>query len=318
MSPSGKDSTDAYRKMQANAARIAAVTAPQFKLAPATMGALNTLNSMSPALDLYRDGLAKQMAPAIAAINQANSYRWDVLAPELARVASTLTSLNASTYQFATSPGMQALADSVRSYQQFDSIVFPQLTETLRGAIASSLGTEEFTRKLIQTSGFAEALQNIATVNVQLNNFTEMYAKITQPLTETLRAAYEGTKIFDNFDFSLLDDIDEDAFEEFLDEHPELEETYEFIEETLVRRGLISRETFSRAGSRFKSSVIAKHLMIAVIMFSAGAALMFGAKSLPDDLEDDGLMYMGIVGFMYTAYSVHSMVKKAVTPPEAE
>ncbi|NDZ93292.1 trehalose-6-phosphate synthase [Streptomyces sp. SID6673] len=292
--------------------------APKIQLDPGTIGALNQLVSMSPALDLYRESMAKQLAPALAAFNQANSLKMDVLAPELARTASTLVDLSAFTQNLATSPGMQALADSVRSYQQFDSIVSPQLAEAMRGVIATSVGTEEFARKFVQAPGFAETLQNIASINVQVGNFAEMYAKITEPLAETLRAAYEGTKFLDGFDFSVLDDIDEDAFEEFLDEHPELEETYEAIEETLVRRGLISKETFSRAGARFKSSTVAKHLMVAVIMFSAGAALMFGVKSLPDDLEDEGMMYLGIVGFMYTAYSVHSVVKKAVNPPDTE
>ncbi|GAC58501.1 hypothetical protein GOHSU_41_00400 [Gordonia hirsuta DSM 44140 = NBRC 16056] len=53
-------------------------------------------------------------------------------------------------------------------------------------------------------------------------------------------------------------------------------------------------------------------------MFSASAALMFGIKSLPDDLEDEGMMYLGIVGFMYTAYSIHSAVKKPVTSPDTK
>ncbi|GAC58500.1 hypothetical protein GOHSU_41_00380 [Gordonia hirsuta DSM 44140 = NBRC 16056] len=105
-----------------------------------------------------------------------------------------LVDLSAFTQNFAASPGMKALADSVRSYQQFDSIVSPQLTEAMRGVIATSVGTEEFTRKLFQAPpGFADTLQNIASINTQVGNFAEMYAHITELLAETLRAAYEGT-----------------------------------------------------------------------------------------------------------------------------
>lgn len=317
MTPSDTGSTDAHRKMQANSARIAAQMAPSIKLDPATIGALNKIASMSPVLDAVRDRMAKeQLAPALATFNQATL---NPLVPELARAASSLYDVNAARFQLATSTGMQTFADSVRSYQQLDTIIPTNLIEATRTIIENNRGTEELVGKLFQTTGFADALQNISAMNVQVGNFTEMYAKITMPLTESLRAAYEGTKFLDNFDFSLLDDIDEEAFEGFLDEHPELEETYESIERTLVRRGLISKETFSRAGTRFKSSTVAKHLMIAMIMFSAGAALLLGAKSLPDDLEDEGFTYLGVVGFLYTAYSVHSLVKKSVAqPPETE
>jgi len=319
MSQPDMDDAEAYRKMQATSSRIAAQVNPQIKLDPRTIGALSNVAAISPALDLYRDSMMKQLAPALASFNQFNNYKMDVLAPALARTASTLVDINAATSQLATSPAMRALADTMRSYQGFDSIVSPGLTEAMRGVIATSSNTEQFTRKLFQAPGFADALHNIATMNVQVGNFAEMYAKTTIPLVEKLRAAYEGTKIFDSFDFSLLDDVDEEAFEEFLDDHPELEETYESIERTLLGRGLISKETFSKAGARFKSSVVARHLMIAAIMFSAGAALIFGVKSLPDDLENDAYAYLGIVGLLYTAYSVHSLVKKAVPKePESE
>ncbi|GAC58499.1 putative transposase [Gordonia hirsuta DSM 44140 = NBRC 16056] len=85
MSTSGAGNGNAYRKMQADAARIAAQTALKIQFDPATVGALNQFASMSPALDAYGEGIAKQLAPALAAFNQANSFKMDVLTPELAR-----------------------------------------------------------------------------------------------------------------------------------------------------------------------------------------------------------------------------------------
>ena len=307
MSSSDKRNVDGMRAVQASAAQLAG----QFQLSPETTGAINKLASLSPALNLYRDNIASQLAPTLEVFKQIN-FGASALQADLARLSPVI--FNAS---FATSPGMQALAESLQSYK-FDWAVSPELTESMRAIAATSVGINEATRQMFQSPAFTEALHNISAANFKLNNFAETYANIARPLAETLSAAYEGMKIMDDFDFSVLDDIDEEAFEEFLDEHPELVETYETIERTIVRKGLISKETFSRAGERFKSSRAAKHLLIAVIMFSASAALMFGVKSLPDDLEDDAVMYLGMVGFMYTAYAVHSTVKKSVAPPEVE
>ena len=313
MSSSDKGDTAGYRIAQVSTAHLT----DQFRLSPEYTGALTNLASLSPALEFHRENIVKQLAPTLGMFNQLN-YNLNIMQPELTRLASTMFDIKIAPYQIATSPGMQALAESLRSFQQFDWAIAPEFTESLRSIVSTSLGVQEATRQMFQTPGFSEALQGIAAASFKLNNFAEMYTHIALPLTETLRAAYEGTKIFDNFDFSVLDNIDEDAFEEFLGEHPELVETYESIERTIVRKGLISKETFSRAGGRFKSSKVAKHLMIAVIMFSAGAALMFGVKSLPDDLEDEGVLYLTFVGLLYTVYGVHSAMKKIGQPPAGE
>ena len=316
MASSGNDGAGKYLGSHLASAQIASQIGTQtysrlFGMDSDTMSAIHKLTGVSSQIEAIRTTIIGNLFPAA---QMTNTYYKEMLSPGISSLVAQMNGIQAVQRSFAQSSEFQEMAATLTNIAGFNSVVTDTLGDSMRIVVDAS----KFTSALFETPAMSETFAAISQFNADLGNFAQIYSQTTQPLLDSLQAAYEGTKLFDNFDFSVIDDIDEDAFEEFLDEHPELEETYEAIEETLVRRGLISKETFSRAGALFKSSIAAKQLMIAVIMFSAGAALMFGVKSLPDDLEDEGVMYMGIVGFMYTAYSLHSMVKKSVTPPDAE
>ncbi|MFF2056332.1 MULTISPECIES: hypothetical protein [Rhodococcus] len=313
MGPSDKYDAEAIRKMRATAASAAAQM-PQYKIDPHTISAMNSMVNAVRPLESFRNDMLKQMSPILESMNQMNNYKMDLVTPELAKTIDRLAEFDSIKQQFASPPWMQELRETMKG---FEPVVTPELTNMMRDVLGTSVTTEQFARNVFSTPAITETIQSINVMNGQAGLFAETFTKSMAPVMESLRATFEQSKIFDDFDFSVLDDVDEGAFEDFLDEHPELEEAYESIEEQLVSQGLISEETLTKTGSRFKSSRIAKHLMIAVIMFSAGAAIMFGVKTLPDNLEDDAYLYLGIVGFMYTAYSVHSMVKNAITPPPA-
>lgn len=311
MSSSDKDDAAAIRRMRATATSASAQM-PQSKFAPQTISAVSSLMNVAGPLDSFRSDMLKQMSPILESMNQMNKYKMDLVTPGLAQSIAELAEISSIKQQFASPPWMRELSETMKG---FGPVITPELTNAMRQVIGTSQTTEQFAHNLFSTPAVTEAIESINVMNGQAGLFTETFTKSMAPVMESLRATFEQSKIFDDFDFSVLDDVDEDAFEDFLDEHPELEEAYDSIEEQLVGQGLISEETLTKTGSRFKSSRIAKHLMIAVIMFSAGAAIMFGVKTLPDDLENDAYLYLGIVGFMYTAYSVHSMVKNAITTP---
>ncbi|MCS3876844.1 hypothetical protein GII30_00630 [Gordonia amarae] len=181
MSTPGQGDFDIDPEMKA-AARRFVQTGAQFKLPPETIRSLTYLTSMPPALDAVRDSIMKQLGPTLASFNQFGQYQANVPGPQLARVAATMSNLDFGTRQLATSPGMKALAESMRSYRAFDYGISAQMSETVAA---------------INTAGFAisqqaDILASMRPVMEQLNASLVSTYKITHAFTVANSSALFG------------------------------------------------------------------------------------------------------------------------------
>ena len=314
MSTSDKYDAESIRKMRETAASAAAQI-PQHYLDPHMVSAMSSLAQTANAFDSHRNEMFKQMAPAMASLAEVSRYKTDVLAPGLGRIIASMNQVSAVTDQFASSPATQAMVNSMQTSQYtLDSLVSPEIVNAMTDVISKSVDTRQFAQNLLASPGIANAIRSIEGANLQVNNFAEIYAKSMDPVMESFRAVFEGTRIFDDFDFSALDDVDEEAFEDFLDEHPELEETYESIEQSMVEHGLISEGTFDKVAARFKSSRVAKLAALLFVALSAAAVIMVAGSHLPDDFQDDALTYMNVVGVICTVMGVYLALKTPEKP----
>lgn len=308
MSPSDKYDSESIRKMRETAASAAAQM-PQHYLDPHTVSAMSSLAQTANAFGSHRDEMFKQMAPAMASLAEVSRYKTDVLAPGLGRIIASMDQVNSVTEQFALSPAVQAMFNSAQTQYAVDSVISPEFVNAMADVINKSVDTRQFAQNLLMSPGITDAIKSIEAVNLQVNSFAETYAKTMAPVMESFRVGFQGTKIFDDFDFSALDDVDEEAFEGFLDEHPELEETYESIEQSMVEHGLISEGTFAKVGARFKSLRIAKQAAIVLLLFSLATVITVAGSNLPEDRQDDALAFGTVLALVYGVYGVQVMIK---------
>lgn len=317
MSSSGGDGAGNYLGNQLASAQFASQIGAQmqsriFGINPDTMSTIHKLTGVSSQFEALRTSMLDKLFPSMELFSTFNS---ELFSPTLSETYARLAGVNTAQYAFAQSPEFQNIAMKLAGMTDFNSVLSPALSESMRNVI----GTSQFPHAIFDTPAMSETFAKMGQINADLGNFAQIYSQTTQPLMDSLRATYEDSKLLDSLDLSVLDDVDEDAFEDFLEEHPELEETYETIERSLIGEGLISKATLRSAGSRFKSSRVGRHLLIAVVMFGAAAAIYFGGvKSLPDEMEDDALTYLGVVGFLYTAYAVHASTNKTGNPTPEE
>ncbi|NIL91608.1 hypothetical protein RhoFasSB10_03956 [Rhodococcus fascians] len=307
MSSSDKYDAETIRKMRATATSAAAQM-PQYKLDPQTVSAVSSLVDAVGPLDSYRHDMLKQMSPIIESMNQMNKYKMELVTPGLAQTITELAEISSMKQQFAAAPWLQELSATMNG---FEPVVLPELTNVMREMIGTSLISEQFAHNLFSSPAITQAIQSMNVVNEQVNSFAESFAKSVAPVMEGLRTNFEQTKIFDNFDFSVLDDVDEEAFEDFLEEHPELEETYESIEQTMVEHGLISEGMFAKVSARFKSSRVAKQAMVALLLLSLSTVMVIAGSNLPDDRQDDALAFGTVLALLYGMYAVHAKAKSA-------
>lgn len=305
MGSSDKYDAETIRKVRATATPAAALM-PQYKLDPQTISAMTSLVDAVGPLDSYRHDMLKQMSPILESMNQMNKYKMELVTPGLAQMITELAEISSIKRQYAAAPWLQELGATMKG---FEPVVTPELTNVMREMIGTSLITEQFAHNVFSSPAIAQAIQSMNVVNVQVNSFAESFAKSVAPVMEGLRTNFEQTKIFDNFDFSMLDDVDEEAFEDFLEEHPELEKTYESIEQTMVDHGLISEGTFTNVGARFKSSRVAKQAMIALLLLSLSTVIVIAGSNLPEDRQDDALAFGTVLALLYGMYAVHARAK---------
>lgn len=176
MSSSDRDAFGLDQATRDEAYRIAAAGL-SFKLDPATTGALAKIAAAPPMMTNFHSGLAKQLAPSLAAFNQ-NSYKWEALGPELTRTIATLPGLNFSTAQFATLPGFKALIETTWTLPRFDCLGVTQMQDTL-DAIRKAAN--------ITSAVQMPAALTLATAAASMAKMPDMTA-VMKPLMDQIRA----------------------------------------------------------------------------------------------------------------------------------
>ncbi|OLT47741.1 hypothetical protein BJF87_21235 [Gordonia sp. CNJ-863] len=274
---------------------------PQFKLPPETIRSLNYLTSMTPALDAVRDSITKQLGPTLAAFNQFDQYKINVLAPQLVQVAATMSNLNFGTRQLATSPGMKALAESMRWYRPFDYGVSAQMSETV-AAITAGFAVSQQTDMLASMRPVMEQLNaNLASTYKITHAFTVANSSalfgasqalaglneslklkqslITSDMARAIFASSEALRSIDALTLSKINLVADYAerVNALLDEDEALADVVEVVERRLIDRFKMSREAAHNAVRVLVWMTVFTGIFCGIMFGPAGLAAVIGA-----------------------------------------
>lgn len=79
------------------------------------------------------------------------------------------------------------------------------------------------TETIFESPAFVNVVRTMTQLNTGLNSLSKVYDGLLTPMSDDISRAIQDAGILEDLDFSLFDRIDEEVFDDFIEEHPELD-----------------------------------------------------------------------------------------------
>ena len=226
MTPEDNAINKAYRDIQSAGSNAAADATRHLwgSNAAAVVAAMNQMNGVN--LDSARFQAFKDLQPTFAMFEQ---YKTDVLFPGLAEVSAKMFEIQGLTNQFATSPAWQDVVERIHELTGINDAIQPGITSAVQSLLQASRGTNRVAETIFDGPAFAEVVRTMTQLNTGLNSFSKVYDGLLTPISDDISRAIQDAGILGNLDLSVLEEIDEEVFDDFIEQHPELDAVVEQV-----------------------------------------------------------------------------------------
>lgn len=219
MTPEDSAINKAYRDIQNAGSNAAADATRQLWDSNASVvAAMNQMNGID--LDSAHYQAFRDLQPTFKMFEQ---YKTDVLFPGLTEVSAKMFEIQGLTNQFATSPAWQGVVERMHELSGINAAVQPGITSAVQSLLEASQGSSRMAETIFDSPAFSDVMRSMTQLNTGLNSLSKVYDGLLTPMSDDISRAIQDAGILDDLDFSLFDQIDEEVFDDFIEEHPELD-----------------------------------------------------------------------------------------------
>ena len=198
---------------------------------PGVFDALNEMKIGSPAMDILQGSMAQysalqELQPTFRLFEQ---YKTDVLFPGLAEVSAKMFEIQGFTNQLASSPAWQGVVDRLHELSGINAAVHPGITSAVQSLLQASQGTNRMAETISESPGLAELVRTMTQLNTGLSSLSKVYDGLLTPISDDISRAIQDAGVLENLDFSLFEKVDQEVFDDFIEDHPELDAVVEQV-----------------------------------------------------------------------------------------